>query len=210
MFIQHSQKTIYEKLVDYLLVTLLFLAFSAVTLFIGTGAALSATFITVYKMQTDIVEESIFYTFKKQLKLTLLPSIFTFVGIALIFGGGVFLILEYIPTEYTMRLPLLIIGLVYGALFLQYAFPIVSVFKHKGPFHLIKNTLLLMHLHPIASLLLLFNALTFYAIVFVIHPVLIYLALMFVFYMQGRIFKPLLKLYVERIAEKEDKEPIIE
>jgi len=210
MFIQHSQKTTYEKVVDYLWVTLIFLGVSVATLFIGTGAALSAAFITVYKMQTDIVEESILNTFKKQLKLTFIPSVLTFIGIMVIFGGGLYITLTIIPDDYPLRLVLLILVLVYGALFLQYAFPIVSVFKHSGPVHLIKNTLLLMHLHPITSFLLLMNALTFYVMVFILHPILIYLAFMFVFYMQGKIFQPILKIYVKRIAEKEDKAPIIE
>lgn len=210
MFIQHSQKTIYEKLIDYLQVTLLFILSSILTLFIGTGAALSATFITVYKMQTDIVDTSIYQTYKQQFKLTFLSSTYTFLGSVLLFGGAGYFIVYRLPADYPMRFPLGVLTAVYGALFMQYAFPIISVFKHSGPLHLIKNTLLLMHLHPLTSLSLLINALTFYALVFMVHPVLTIPAFLLVFYVQGNVFRPIIKIYVARLSGKEETEETIE
>jgi len=206
MYKQNKDKGFYDKAIDYITIALFWLLASVVGLFFTTGSALSAAFMTAYKMQSNTIEDSLFATYKEFFYKTLIPGTFTFLGVLAASVGLYFLALPAFGNENTLLIVLFYILLAYVLLFVVYAFPIQAIFKHRNPLHLLKNTMLIAHIHPLVSFKQLVNVSVFYILVVVVHPVLLIFALALFFAMQAFQLKPIMDMYIEKISNKEKSE----
>ncbi len=201
MFKQHSEKSTYDQIIDYIAIGVLVIGTSLMGLFLTMGASLTAAFMTVYKIHGETMEDSLTTTYWHHFKRTFWSANLTFLGVI---GASValyFLAVFAFAEQAAFLIVLFYIGVAYLVVFIQIAFAMIGIFKHKNPLHLIKNALLLIHIHPVVSFKLLINASVFYLLTVVAHWVLIPFALAIYFHLQGRFLKPTMDFYINRIQE---------
>jgi len=200
----NKSTNIYERIIEYVFIMFLFAVYSVFGLFLTTGAAFSAGFMSARERQKNETDAPTHVIFHKQFMDSFKPATFTWVTMVLLGLGIVQLYAWAFDPSSVPRLIVFYVALLYWTLFHLYIYPLHSVFKHRGPLHVIKNTMLIIHLHPKVLFKMLVIASIMFLLIETIHPVLTPVALTLYFYLQARWLSPTFDFYIERVKAREN------
>jgi len=194
-------KDAYVNTMNYVALAIIWLLFSMAGLLITAGASLSAVFYVAFRVKEDARHTPLVKTFLTHLKKTIIPATIAYLLIAL-FAAGLFFIHNYAAAEEAtlVRYAVYFSGF-YLVVFSLYVFPVLGLFNHKNPLHLIRNILIMAHIHPFLTFRLLGTLALLYLVVFLIHPVLFLPAFALYLFLQTSHMKPVFDIYIEKLKE---------
>ena len=189
----------YERMIEHVFIMALFAVYSVFGLLITTGAALSAGFATARSLKSDPPEAPTHVMFHRHFMETFKPSTIAWAIMVAIGLGITQLYFWAFDPAVSWRLVIFYILLFYWVIFMLYIFPVNSVFKHRSILHALKNTTLIIHLHPLVLARMLIIASVVFLLVDGVHAILTPVAITLYFYLQARWLSPTFDFYIKRL-----------
>ncbi|TVP93890.1 MAG: hypothetical protein EA374_08310 [Acholeplasmatales bacterium] len=191
----------FGQMTNYVAVGLLWLATSALSLFILTGAAMTAAHKTARMLADRDKSVKITQTFVRSLRHEGLVSTAIFLGSLLLTVGLFFAYNAAVNTHQDWVVVFVIISAVELAVFNLYVYPLVATFEHPSFIVLLKNTVLFAHRHLFTTLKLIGTVTVFVWLIVRVHPSLFILALSLYFWMATVHLETVFSPYISALQE---------
>lgn len=193
-------KGFYVYALNYVGLAFIWFAVLFFGIFLSFGVATSAAFYTSNRLRDPDATVPIVKTTLRGMKRTWMPATALFCMTVLLGGGLLFIHMYLWQNEpFGFMNVAVFVSALYLLFFNLYGYPIIATFNHSGPLHFIKNTLLMIHLHPLVSLKLLGSFLCIIALVYWVHFSTIIIGMGFFFFLQAFHLGPLFDSYLKSI-----------
>ncbi len=170
-------KHAFSQFMSYVGLSILLFMGTLLSLLLGGGALLAASYHTSFKLYVDEEPVPLIPTLIKGLKKTWGYASVIY-GLSILLAVGLFFVFNYAGNvDETWVRYAVAFSVVYLVLFNLYVYALHAIFEHTSIIHLIKNTLLFMHIHAWTSFKLLGTVVLFVMIIIFIHPVMFLLGL---------------------------------